>query len=284
MKTYFNPETLKVDSWNSWTWSCSALWDAWNRCWEPCLGLVREQNICPVPGLFVFFLPWEQICFWNIEKLHPGRIEPLQLETNAPEPLHIFSESIASSCSWPRCSGPLQLLEQASHVLTEPVPRPTSASYYGLSATSDSHVISLEGLCTDGWVNAAIWRIGWPFHEWGPDKKDEFTPFSLCEALTSAILCCNMKAPCRCWHSGWKPLSLQNCESSKFLSINQPGFAVFCYSISRQIKTCLNRIQLGLCSKLSFPMRSSRTILFQTGIPRLHFLLHPLPFPLLFLL
>ena len=112
------------------------------------------------PGLFVFFLPWEQICFWNIEKLHPGRIEPLQLETNAPEPLHIFSESIASSCSWPRCSGPLQLLEQASHVLTEPVPRPTSASYYGLSATSDSHVISLEGLCTDGWVNAAIWRIG----------------------------------------------------------------------------------------------------------------------------
>lgn len=69
-------------------------------------------------------------------------------------------------------------------------------------------------------------------------KKDEFTQFSPFEALIfSAVFCYSKKALTRC--HVFELLSLYNYEPSKFLFLNQLVFVVFCYSVRRQIKTCL---------------------------------------------
>lgn len=111
-----------------------------------------------------------------------------------------------------------------------------------LVLASDSHVISSEGLYPDDWIQfreSFRGSVGYSLSGIKNDTKDDFTPLSLFGPLTSVMLCCSMKAPSRCWRPVFELLCLQNCESSKFLSINQPIWVVFHYSSRRQIKTNL---------------------------------------------
>lgn len=60
---------------------------------------------------------------------------------------------------------------------------------------------------------------------------------SLRHSFFSAVFCYSKKALTRC--HVFELLSLYNYEPSKFLFLNQLVFVVFCYSVRRQIKTCL---------------------------------------------